>query len=671
MASARRAFETGTSLAEQAIGVAPTVYARLSGLTPVDFVPTLSALGYKGVIPIDFAAGTGFGDESKVIVSGGGSELEALTAKPIDAGSELAFLSIGAHLGESIDSGEIATALLVHWPDRVCDSFRDLCCAATWSAALGRFWTLDRYFTDGERPYHNGTLEALSGTAAAVVAETLADRDAGVSMQSMAETFRESVRLETDRTSRAIAMLAVPRLLDESESDGEDSVSDEAVRRTLCEAIGVKYEPGREKASDVLCFNPHGFAIRAQTVLQGGSPPDEAFVYAASDAGHGASDVTFDVPAMGFTRLSATRSVKRTSLLKRLTRRNKGIAEAAILRNEFMAVSLDESSGAIAGVYSASRGNRLSMRLVAAGGLSGSEGGGAMICRRLEMIHSDLKEGIIKSSGELQNDDGESIAQFTLRYRLERGSRLLQVEGTLDPTEKEFGASAADLWKNYFAIRTAVAGEASILRSLVRDKVHSSSAKKIVAPLGVLIDEAEKQTLVCSHGLPLHRKVGDRFLDTLVGLPGRAAGESNRLDFQVTYALDCPEPVTVARACISPAKLIPVASAKEAGQRAEGKTEQAWLVHVSAADVLVTEMSTKRRRDGKLATRMQLVQTRPKTAKVKLQFSAFAHAAFVSDRSGIDRTLLELPEDVRCDDGVVLLTIGSHEAIDLVVVFDL
>jgi alpha-mannosidase len=461
-------------------------------------------------------------------------------------------------------------------------------------------------------------------------------------------------------------VLAKPGLLEKPESD-----VDQASQRSLCDAIGLSIESADGDPSSVLCFNPHGAAARRQTKLRGGGPPDEAYVYAATDIGHGASCVTFDIPALGFTRLTATHSVKRRSLLKRITRANKGIAEPAILRNEFMAVSLDEETGGISGVFSASRGNRLSVRLVAASGLTGDQDGGAMVCRSIEMQRSDATEGLIVASGELQRGAGEAIADYTLGYRLQRGSRLLQLSGTLTPRERSPVASASDVWKNYFAVRTAVAGEAAIVRALVRDKVHSCTAKRMVAPLGVLIDEAEKQTLVASHGLPLHRKVGDRFLDTLVSLPASSDGGPEGVSFEITYALDCPQPVAVARACLSPPSLIPITVAEDPGEPQVATTAQAWLVHVSAPDVLITEMWTSRRRgDGKLATRMQLVQTRPKSTRVKLQFCVFAEAAFVADRDGIERSLDQLPDQVQCDDGAVEFAIGSHEAVDLVVVFD-
>ena len=694
MAKARHRFESGTTLAEKALGSSPQVFGQFAGMTPADLVPALAALDYRGVIPIDFSSGSGFGDESKVIVSGGGSDLEALTAKPIDAASDAAFLSIGAHLGEAIDTGEVATALLVHWPDRVCDSFLDLCRAATWSVAMGRFWTLNSYFTDGERPYHHGNLQSVSGDSANEIAEAVADPNSDHTLHSIASRFRETVRQESNRTTESIATLAKPGLADEQqpgESSDERHADDEHARISICKAIGIDPQQARpchraghragERADervdepagavstrDLMCFNPHGTATRQQGLLSGGAPSKHDYVYASSDGGNDRCDVTFDVPAMGFTRLSATAPVTKTGLLKRLTGRKSGIAESAILRNEFMAVSLDESTGGIAGVYSASRGNRLSMKLVAAQGLGGDKDGGQMVCHRIKTSQSDAVTGVIDVEGDLLAGNGNRLARFTLRYQVNRGSRLLHIEGTLSPTCEIKISSPAEVWKKYFALRTAVAGEAAIVRALVRDKVHSTTSKRIVAPLGTLIDEAEKQTLVVSHGLPLHRKAGDRFLDTLVALPA-VAGRNDQtanadvaIPFAATIAFDAPGPVAVARSCIAPPDVLAINDSNG--------TSQAWLVHVSAGDVLITEISTRRRSDGKLAARMQVVRTRPKSSRVRIQFCVHAHAAFIADSKGIDRELEELPQDVTCDDGVVELTLRHHEAVELIVVFD-
>jgi alpha-mannosidase len=674
MSAARAAFIAGTRLAEQAIGTPPSVFGQFSGLTPVDLVSNLATLGYRGVIPIDFSRGTGYGDESKVILAAGGHELEALTAKPIDAGSDVAFQSLGARLGEAIDSGEVATGLLVHWPGRVCDSFRDLCRTATWSVALGKFWTLQRYFTDGERPYHHGSLEAVSKESADQVLAAIAASPSRLTLASLAASFRDTVRAETDRLIQSIAVLAKPALLERLAGDDPGRAeNDTSPERLIAEAIGVDWladgtPAADESAVQLLCFNPHGAGQRVQAVVAGGAPEDESFIYAISAAPQGGAAVTFDVPATGFTKLTPTRSVPKTGWLKRLTGGTKQIAEDSMLRNEFMAVTLGEANGGIAGVYSASRGNRFSMRLVAAKDLAGDDEGGEMICQRMHRVQSDETHGVVETSGILRDGEDQTLAEFTLRYELPRGSRSLQVTGTIKPLAAAAKDAAADLWKRYFAVRTAVADEAAIMRPLVRDKVHSTSGRKLVAPLGVLIDEAEKQTLVSGHGLPVHRKVGDRFLDTLVGFAGPStSGEDATIEFHMTFAFDCRTPVAFARAMLAPVQPLRVASHGPS----TGPTEQAWLVHCSAAEALISDLVVARRRDGKLAARMQLVQTRPKTSRVKLQFCAFAHAAFLADASGIERPLDELPEDVRCNDGTVELSLGGHEAVDLVVVFDI
>ncbi len=115
---AELAIKDGHQRATDAIGSPPAVYSRFADATPADLTPTIVSLGYQGMIPLDFSRGSGFGDEAKVMREGGGAEIQALTAKPIDAASDASFLDLGASLGEAIDSGEIATALLVHWPGR-------------------------------------------------------------------------------------------------------------------------------------------------------------------------------------------------------------------------------------------------------------------------------------------------------------------------------------------------------------------------------------------------------------------------------------------------------------------------------------------------------------------------------------------------------------------------
>lgn len=693
MSQAVDSFSHGTSVAEQAMGIRPTVYARLSGLTPADLIPTLASLGYRGVIPLDFTGGTGFGEESKVLLSSGASEIEALTAKPIDASSDLAFLSIGARLGEAIDTGEIATALLTHWPGQECDSYRDLCRAATWSIALGKFWSIEKYFSEGERPYHSGASEALSKQSANSFVDQIASGSVSRALSSVAGKFRESIARESYGNAIAISSIAAPTLVDEpgqlaqqepaeSEVGHPESLQSVSTKtlstKTMAtqaiavalglspDAVSVQADEPGNAIGQIVAMNPHGVGVRRQSVLSSGAPSDESYIYASTKTGEGDCALTFDVPAMGFTQVVGARPVRGPGLLKSLWGGSKGIAEDAVLKNQFMAVSISEESGGVSGIYSASRGNRLSMRLVAVCDGTSENEPGKMVCQKVVVKQSDPSVGQIQTVGEIQNNDGEKLATYELSYRLMRGSRKLDIQGVIEPVGDRQANSKPGFWKNYLAIRTAVASEAPTYRVLVRDKVHRCVSKRFVAPMGVLIDEGERQTLLTGHGLPLHRIVGDRFVDTPIASPN----DSGQVSFDFSCVLDSPHPVAVARACMIPPVALAVETLAVDAKASAIKTNQAWLVHVSAKEVLVTDFQTVRRKDGKLATRFKAVQTRPKTSQVRLQFCTFAEAAFVADHRGVDRPLEELPEDVRCNDGVVEFSLSGHQVIDMVAVFD-
>ena len=206
---AESVLERSRHTVTEAVGSEPAVYARFAGTTPSDMTSVLVRLGYVGLIPLDFAGGTGFGDEAKVILRGAGAEIESLTAKPIDATSDASFLTLGPRLGESIDGGEIATALLAHWPQQGCDSHHDLRRVASWCLALGRFWKLDDYFREGERPYHHGNGRAASPDAPEHLVRQVETGQADP-LTTAATTFREQIAEESAAKLRGLTSLVAP-----------------------------------------------------------------------------------------------------------------------------------------------------------------------------------------------------------------------------------------------------------------------------------------------------------------------------------------------------------------------------------------------------------------------------------------------------------------------------
>ena len=306
------------------------------------------------------------------------------------------------------------------------------------------------------------------------------------------------------------------------------------------------------------------------------------------------------------------------------------IADEGKLQNEFMEVTISPDSGGISGVYSGqTRGNRLSMRLTRSGlGDSGGEVETAMRCKTLRVISSTPAVGCIEAEGELTSAQGKSLADFTLCYTLARGSRVIQVEGSISPIDQLNG----DAWHDYIACRVAVATEAAIHRALLRDKAHRSRSRRIVAPLGVVIDEAERQTLIASGGLAFHRRVGDRFLDTLVA----THGETNPR-FTLWYGFDVPTPVSTARALIAPPAHVPISAAGDTA-------EIGWIVHVAPKELLISRLKVDRRQDGQLAAILRVTQTRSQACKASIRFCRDVRGALELDGPSDDPLNLPLPE---------------------------
>ena len=659
LAGASRSIRDAWRATEESLGSAPVVYARFAGSTPPDLTSTLVRLGARGMIPIDFAGGRGFGDEAKVIRQGGSDELEALTVKPTDASSDAAFLTVSSRLGEAIDGGEIATGLFAHWPGEGCDSFHDLRRAASWGLCLGRFWSLPAYFSEGERPYHHDNAATLGSDSP----ERLERRVAGGVDQPLTSTagaFRRQVIHEQrdlllgmgdlargsaadDGFSRADAPgetggsagPAADRCGSEPDLRGEKAAAAHAFAAAIgCGPVGKPGEPGDAETTESLLVNAGSSGERRDVTLFGPEPGAKGCVYAADAEGR-RSHLTVDIPALGFTRVATGPVAASRPWYRRLWSGPQPIAAADALSNEFMEVVIDRGSGAIRAVHSGSvRGNRFSLRLVRGDDRPGAGDGVRMEAQRVRTTESSTRRGAIRVSGQLRSAAEQPLAEFELDYVLRRGSRLLEVSGRLRPLA-DLGENP---WMRGIAARVAVASDATNFRGLVRDKLHRCSARKWVAPLGVLIEEAERETLVASAGFAYHRRVGDRFLDTLLAVRGE-----QEVAFAFAYGFDVRNPVAVARGWIAPPDIVPLASpesvevargsgggASVGGDRHAGDPRfpgddglpavQGWIVHASPAGLLVPSLRVRRRRDGKLAAVVRVVQTRNQGGKVSLRF---------------------------------------------------
>ena len=678
-ADAEQVLRDGFDLAAQAVGTPPKVYGRFSGSTPADLTPLIVGLGYIGIVPIDFAHGSGFGEEAKVMQRSGGVEIESLTAKPVDAASDSGFLNIGAKLGEAIDSGEIATGLFAHWPGQGCASFDDLRRVASWCLALGRFWKLHEYFADGEHPYHHASTRSVSADAHNVLTSQVA---AGKTdpLSSQAAATREAVSQEAGSLLVGMGDLV----------SGKTTVQPDKSRLGLTEAASrFAVASGAELASGggddaladaVMIVNPLGVSQRVAVAVKQGvdKRPDHIF---SVDRSPNASQVSVDVVGGGFATVQGSaESTPKGSFFQRLIR-PKSIANDKSLQNEFMEVAICEHTGGVAGVYSGStRGNRFSLRLVYVNGKlpkgdagKPPEDGSRMKCQRVAVVQSTLSLGKIQATGEVVDRDDNLIGTFDLTYTLHRGSRFLELSGTFQLSESDdlpFGSTQAksDPWNHYLAIRVAVASESSIARVFIRDKLHRARSRRLVAPLGVVMDEAERQTLIASQGAAYHRRVGDRFLDTLVSVAGET---SNGIEMR--FGFDCPNPIGHAKAAICPPIQLNVL--KNDGLPAVG-----WITHTTPSSAMLTRLNVMERSDGKLAALVRVIQTRSQSANGVVRFCRdveFAATVARGDQEEINQEVPAINDEsskanatgLKWKGDAVKFPLAGHQVFDFLVVF--
>lgn len=138
---------------------------------------------------------------------------------------------------------------------------------------------------------------------------------------------------------------------------------------------------------------------------------------------------------------------------------------------------------------------------------------------------------------------GTTQARYVQRFRVWRGSRILAIDIELVPVVEP----QADPWNSYYACRFAWNDEAAELFRAVHQLRHPVPGKQFDAPHYVEIESASKRTTILTGGLPFHRRVCGRILDTLL----RVRGERGR-KFRVGIGIDATHPLQETQQLFAP-----------------------------------------------------------------------------------------------------------------------
>jgi alpha-mannosidase len=257
------------------------------------------------------------------------------------------------------------------------------------------------------------------------------------------------------------------------------------------------------------------------------------------------------------------------------------------LRNEFCEVSVNPATGGIQSIHVfGTRGNRVSQQLaLRSPGRLASVGSARrnpdrsvdysiMAADSVEVTSSDGVTGTITSRGRILNAEGVCLAKFVQQSSLAFGSRLVELEFELE-TDHE---PTADPWNNYYSARFAFPeAELEWYRPAGTARVKTSQAR-IESPVYVEVVGRRWSTAILTGGLPFHRRVLGRTLDTILVVRGE-----RRRHFKMAIALN---EANARLAAID--WLTPRGAWRSEYASAEIAPQSGWFFHMSSRSIVAT-----------------------------------------------------------------------------------
>ncbi len=527
-----------------------------------------------------------------------GSVIDAVSRIPLPGDSASSFLRFPQRLAESMDNDHAAALIFARWPEMRTPFLDDVRRASRYSPVLGRFVTLEQFLNQTEMP---GRMEAYAPGRyfSPFLVQSVARQQADpVSRYGREWTLRHRVEGVTWCADLA-ALLATgipdvelsPALRDELELAEPDAAAGvhEALALRVADVESAALEklrdaiaPGGPGDAGWLAVNPWSFRRKAVVSV----PGDEGLLTAgdAVSAVHVTdenSSAVVELPPCGFVWIPRSAHAPATSARPKLPS-----AEGFVLRNEFFEAVLSDVTGGIAQIKTFRRSpNRLSQQLalryprertIPAGEGEGAEAYKSyyseMELKESRIVDDSPTVGAIETVGSLIDQlTGDPVADYLQVTRVRRGRPVVEVEIELTPHREPEG----DPWSNYFGVRWAWKWESVAVSRSVFQTAHAlSDEQRFESPHFIEIADDNDRTTIVTHGLPFHRKIGPRMVDTLLV----TAGETRRR-FRFDIAIDESYPMQTALDAMSPPVLLRCAQ--------KPAVPEAWLMHVSARNVMI------------------------------------------------------------------------------------
>jgi len=680
-----QSIRDGAKVYEEAVGSAPKIFGRRRyGLTPA-LPQILTKAGYVGAMHATLEDGSfPEGTQIKTTWEGpDGAVIDAIARAPVDAAKPETYLKFAVKMGESMDMDHVATVCLAHWPGQTSPWLEDLRRIAKYCNALGKFVTLEDYFRDTAMPGHPERFEyraykspylkqAVIRRHADPISSVMrywrrrAKLESAQALNTLASLIKSETHEEAHDLAKAIEQAAElpapPREEESAETEAKESPADAATTDPLDEQLQQALTAAAERFASavprkgepeegLLIVNPCSFVRRVgfATEQLKRPPAVERPVYAAAQSGK-TTYVVADPPPMGFAWVTGNGGQAEPT-------KNSPLVEEGVLRNEFFQALINMRTGSLQSLHQYnSRANRMSQQLgFRLPGRRQQPGEtyidpddaaqyANMVAENIDITVDTDTMGEITVDGKLIYGGDKIAAGFRQRYQVYKGSRVLRIEMELDPKIEP----KSDPWQSYFCARFAWRDEASDIWRTAHQTRQSHTGKRVESPHYISVEEEKVRTTLLTGGLPYHRRMGHRMLDSLLIVRGETART-----FTMGIGVDLTHPMNEAVSLLSPPVIVP--------QTASPPTPNAssWLFHIESRNLHATHWSPLIEEGKPVGFRTRILETAGRT--VKSAVSAFREVASAQKIDFVGAPAGELI----IKDGKIEIDLAAHQWIEV------
>ena len=605
----------GRQTIQNLLGIEPTVFMRRRfGLGPAmpgvleqfNFVGAIHATLDDGKYPLGSAANFRWtGDDDRSILAHG--------EVPLSADDEGSFVGLGVKLGETIDSVHVACVVFCHWPDKTCQSFKDVLRITQYGTLLGSFLNIEDYFESVYDPGYGDTF--TSDEYRAPYLKQAIQRDTPNPISSVTKYWRRFYQLNSARAllTQICAKTAIGaedateiqnKLVDlqsvvesdlivESEHQSLDNSIEELIQEMKTKWLGsamTQTTPSvanGEKSFELI--NTTSFKRRIATPLDSqnlGTTRNQPPIVFAEGTKQGSHWVA-QAPAMGSVEIS-TGLLGSTDQFKS----DPPVSEDLILRNEFFELKVDQNTGGIRGIeIYGSRANLASQQLaIRIPSQRDSRNQpltkarySQMVADKIDSSSTSRLSGTIVSSGRLL-DQSEPLAKFKQTISLSRGKPIASVK-----VEIELLNPLTASLNHYVCSRLAWKNESSRVVANTKESRDEILSDWFTATNFIEVAQDDHRLVMLTGGLPYHRRASRRMLDSLL-----IVGNENQRDFEFGIGANVSYPMAAAVDWMSPLICIKSNSLQE-GSSSKKTTladvkdnKSGWLFHLDRKNILVT-----------------------------------------------------------------------------------